>query len=566
MADMKKYKWWILLVVPLLLYLVPLSAMPLMEPDEARYSDIPSLMNRTGDYVTPRLNHVVYLEKPPLCYWATALIFRVFEENDFSSRLFVALCAWGCVVLVYRMAVFLHDEKTGLFSAAVLTTFLYHAFMGRINILDMPLAFFVSVATWAGFRFFASGGGGRGWLYLLYFSSALAFLTKGLIGIVFPFAIVVIWLLVSRRWRDIPKIFSPAGIIILLAVSSPWVILAHRENKDFLWFFFVQEHFLRYTTTMHGRDSIFLYYVPVIILGTLPWSAFLWKAASEGAVKWAADFRGEGYLFLLIWGGFIILFFSVSSSKLIPYVAPVFLPLAVAFGHIFKLHDERSRIAYAGEKSSFLHMVPVYLQAIVFIFVLVLPPFLKNMKLGGDLIIMHSEKWWWLIVIPILAQIGLLFLPDLAKRYFKKGWFVTVYVLSALFIGSLVLPASDFLSPYKSAFSLTQAIQGHVPEKSDVYQYKISLYGIDFYNHRRAPVVEDFGELGFGISLLPEEEKGRYFLSADAFFKLCKEKGDIYAVTQYKERLEDLKKNVSRVNILWDNGAYYLVRIKRNAP
>lgn len=563
MTNLKKYKWWVLLVVPLLLYLAPLSAMPLMEPDEARYSDIPSLMNRTGDYVTPRLNHVIYLEKPPLCYWATALIFRIFGESDFSSRLFVALCAWGCIVLVYRMAVFLYDEKTGLFSAAVLTTFLYHALMGRINILDMPLAFFVSVASWAGFRFFASREGGKGWLYLLYFSCALAFLTKGLIGIVFPFAIVVLWLLVSRRWRDIPKIISPVGMVILLVVAAPWVLLAHKANKDFLWFFFVQEHFLRYTTTMHGRDSVFLYYVPVLILGTLPWSAFLWKAVSEGAVKWADDFRGEGCLFLLVWSGFIVLFFSLSSSKLIPYVAPVFLPLAVAFGHVFRLHEERSGTAPASVKRPFLHMLPIYIQSIVFIFVLVLPPFLKDMKLGGDLVIMHSDKWWGLIALPILTQIGLLFLPDQARRYLKKGWFVTVYALSVLFLGSLVLPASDFLSPYKSAYSLTQAAQRQVPEKKDVYQYKISVYGIDFYSHRRAPVVEDFGELGFGIGLLPQGERERYFLSADAFYKLCKEKDDIYAVTQYKERLEDLKKNVSRVDVLWDNGAYFLVRINK---
>jgi 4-amino-4-deoxy-L-arabinose transferase-like glycosyltransferase len=563
MKNLLKYRAVILLIVPLLLYIVPLSVMPLMEPDEARYSDIPSLMNRTGDYVTPRLNHVVYLEKPPLCYWATAAAFRIFGENDFSSRLFVALCAWGCILLVYRMGFFLHDEKTGLFSAAVLTTFLYHALMGRINILDMPLAFFVSLATWAGYRRFASKDAGRGWLYLLYFSSALAFLAKGLIGIVFPFAIVVLWLAFSGRWRDIPRIVSPVGLVILLAVSVPWILLAQKANKDFLWFFFVQEHFLRYTTTMHGRDSIFLYYVPVLILGTLPWSAFLWKAAKEGAVEWAAAFRGDGYRFLLIWGVFIFFFFSLSSSKLIPYVAPVFLPLAVAFGHVFRLHEEKMTGSFAGGGKKFLYMLPVALQSLVFIVVLILPPFLKNMKLGGDLVIMHSEKWWWLVMLPILIQVTILFLPGLVQRSLRKGWFLTVYALSALFLCSLVFPAADFLSPYKSAWPLTRAIQKYVPAGKDVYQYKISLYGIDFYNHLRAPVVEDFGELGYGISLLPWKEKERYFLSADAFHELCKEKGDIFSVTQYKERLESLKRNVSKVDVLWDNGAYYLVRINK---
>ena len=91
-----------LFFIPLILYMSLLSFMPLMEPDEARYSSISSFMNSSGDYVTPRLDHVVYLEKPPLCYWATALLFRIFGENEFSSRLVVAFCAWGCVILVFK--------------------------------------------------------------------------------------------------------------------------------------------------------------------------------------------------------------------------------------------------------------------------------------------------------------------------------------------------------------------------------------------------------------------------------------------------------------------------------
>ena len=85
----------VLFLLPLLLYLVPLPFTPLMEPDEGRYSAIPSAMNATGDYVTPRLKAAVYFEKPPLSYWATAIFFRIFGENEFSSRLFAALSAWG---------------------------------------------------------------------------------------------------------------------------------------------------------------------------------------------------------------------------------------------------------------------------------------------------------------------------------------------------------------------------------------------------------------------------------------------------------------------------------------
>src|SRR5512145_2886114 len=105
LMQARSIKIIVLFILPLLLYVVPLPFIPLMEPDEGRYSAIPSAMNETGDYITPRLKAAVYFEKPPLSYWATAISFRLFGENAFSSRLFVALCAWGCILLVYRMGI-----------------------------------------------------------------------------------------------------------------------------------------------------------------------------------------------------------------------------------------------------------------------------------------------------------------------------------------------------------------------------------------------------------------------------------------------------------------------------
>ena len=175
----KRRKLLFLFVFPLFLYVIMASFMPLLEPDESRYSDIPSLMNQTGDYVTPRLHHVVYLEKPPLVYWATALIYQIFGESNFSSRLFVALCSWGCIILVYFMGARFRDNKTGLYAAGILSTFLFHFLIGKIQILDMPLTFFVCLSIWSAYLYFADGKHRRGWIYLAYIAAALAFLTKG---------------------------------------------------------------------------------------------------------------------------------------------------------------------------------------------------------------------------------------------------------------------------------------------------------------------------------------------------------------------------------------------------
>jgi hypothetical protein len=554
--DLFKNKKIIFFIIPFILYVTLLAVMPLMEPDEARYSAIPSAMNHSGDYVTPHLKGTVYLEKPPLSYWATALSFKIFGENEFSARLFTALCAWGCILLVYSIGTFFHDAKTGFYAAAVLMTSLFHFIIGRINILDMPLTFFVCLAIWAGYRHFSGGGEGKKRLYLFYLFCALAFLAKGLIGIVFPFAVTAIWLLVSKRWRDIFRLFSPIGIMIFLAVAGPWLILVQMANKDFLWFFFVQEHFLRYTTGMHQKGEPFYFYIPIIIAGTLPWCAFLFKAIKESGTEKYLQFRSPEKIFLLTWIGFIFLFFSVSSSKLIPYIAPVFLPLAVFMGHIFRVHDDQGKALDKSQSAGILYFSPVLLQSLLFIAVLLVPPFLKR----------HGISFYaWLpwVIFPILLQIAIVILPDFIREKWGKGWFMTIYVLSFLFMGSLVFPLSQFLTPYKSAYPLVKVIKDHVPAEQELYQYGMSLYGIDFYGKMRTPIVDDIGELRTGVEKLPLEEKSHYFLYTDTFFELFHQKKDIYCVTKYKN-MDNLKKEVPNLSVLWDNNYYYLVHLQKD--
>ena len=210
-------KRYILFLIPLILYIALLPTMQQMEPDEARYSLIASAMNESGNYITPHIKNVVYLEKPPLVSWVTAIFFKTFGENDFSARLFVALCAWGCILLAYFMGRHFRDETTGLYAAMLLTISSFHFVLGRINILDMPLTFFICLAIWWGYLALQKQNK-KYHFYLFYFACALAFLTKGVIGVVFPFGILIIWLIWAGRWRQIWKLFSPIGILVFLIV------------------------------------------------------------------------------------------------------------------------------------------------------------------------------------------------------------------------------------------------------------------------------------------------------------------------------------------------------------
>jgi 4-amino-4-deoxy-L-arabinose transferase-like glycosyltransferase len=413
-----------------------------------------------------------------------------------------------------------------------------------------------------GYRYFAGECQRKGWLYLLYVGSALAFMTKGLIGVVFPFGIMILWLSISKRWRDILKLFSPVGMILFLLISCPWIILVQKANKDFLWFFFVREHFLRYTATHGSRNQPIWFYVPFVVLGTLPWSAFLLKALKEGAEKRASLFKATEKHFLLTWIFFIFIFFSFSSCKLIPYIAPIFLPIAIIFGRLFMLYEDRNIDLGKGRDKRFLYDLPIIFQSLLFIAILLLPFFIRNLNLGAYRFNLHLENGWGLIILPILFQVMMVLLPLLVKQRWGRGWFLTVTLLSALFLGSIHFPISHFITPYKSAYPVSKAIHALLPPNRELFQYRTSLYGIDFYNKIRTPLVDTIGELGFGSNQLPPDERSRYYLSPEKFFSRCKEKGDIYCVTRYKENVEALKSAVSTLDVLWDNGVFYLLRLR----
>jgi hypothetical protein len=552
-------KRYVLILIPLILYIALLGIMPQMEPDEARYSLIPSAMNETGNYVTPQIKNTIYLEKPPLAYWATALSFRIFGENDFSARLFSGLCAWGCILLTFFIGRHFRDEKTGLYAAAVLTISVFSFMLGRLNILDMPLTFFLCLSIWLGYLSLASEKK-RYLSYLFYFTCALAFLTKGIIGVVFPFTILAIWLIWAGRWRQILRLISPVGIMIFLVVVCPWLYLAQKENSDFLWFFFVREHFLRFTTPMHGKTEPFYYFVPFIIGGTLPWSVFLIRALQRRAIpEWL--FRKDENKLLVVWFFFILLFYTASSSKLATYIVPVFLPIALWAGNIFR-HYEEEFSEPTGKRKIFYRLF-ITVQSLIIVAAIFLVPIAKSFAGPDSGLVIMTSGCWWIYMIPVLsAAVLMIFLPDLIGRKFRADWFLSIYLLGCLLLAGVIFLASDFLSPYRSAFVAKNAIARFVPEGHLLYQYRVNLYGIDFYNKIRTPVVADFGELWDGIIKMPEEERKKYFLTVNDFFEKIEREKEIYCITQYRERLNDLLAKHWKVDILWENGAFYLLRIR----
>jgi len=321
------------LAVPFFQYL---GQLPLIDPDEGRYAEIPREMLERGDLITPTLNYVKYFEKPPLLYWINAASLKIFGMNEFAARFPSALCGLLTVVATYIIARRLYGRRAALIGALILGTSAGFVLQSRIILTDMLLTLCLTAALGA-FIVAAQREGRRSqglpW-YLFYLFCALATLAKGLIGIVFPGGIIFFYLLVSRRWRLLKEMRLFSGLLLYLAVAAPWFVAVSLRNPEFARFFFIHEHFERFTSTVHGRYQPFWFFVPVLLGTMLPWSFFI-----PGALRRAWQDRhheeGRAGIYLVIWTAVIFLFFSKSSSKLVPYILPIFPPLAILVGHRF---------------------------------------------------------------------------------------------------------------------------------------------------------------------------------------------------------------------------------------
>jgi 4-amino-4-deoxy-L-arabinose transferase-like glycosyltransferase len=324
-----------LFAIALLLLVLEPGRIPLFEPDEGRYSEIPREMLATGDWVVPRLNGALYFEKPPLHYWAVATSFRLFGQSENSARLPVKAASVGMAVAAMLFARRRWGARVGFLAGLVTACSALVFAMARITVIDPGLSLAMTLAAFSFVAFFEAeeeNDRRRSFRALLglHVAAAAAVMLKGLIGLVLPGGAIVVWIALTGRWRLVPKLFSPVPLLVFLSLTVPWHVLVARREPSFLNFYFVHEHFDRFLKSEHRRGGHPLYFGAVLLGGFLPWTAFLGRLRETwpGLRLEAWKRRGpEGFLW--VWSILVFLFFSASKSKLIPYVEPIWPALAV---------------------------------------------------------------------------------------------------------------------------------------------------------------------------------------------------------------------------------------------
>ena len=271
---------WLALALALfaLIWLSSLGARSLVHTDEGRYAALALEMARHGDFITPRLNGLLYFEKPPLQYWIGALSIRLFGATEFAARLWPGLAGLLTVLAVGLTAGRLWGRTSGMQAFAIAGSTTWIVGLSHVLTLDAGLTLFLTL-TLCAILLAECADLPLAWrhrcAWVAWLSMACAVLSKGLVGIVIPCGSLLVASLWMRDFGPLHRLRPALGLLMLMAVAGPWFILVSLRNPGFAEFFFIHEHFARYLTQVHHRLGPWWYYLPLLLVGMLPWTSGL---------------------------------------------------------------------------------------------------------------------------------------------------------------------------------------------------------------------------------------------------------------------------------------------------
>ena len=322
-------------------YVGSLFSPGLQDDADSTHAEAAREMSVTHDHVTLKVNGNRYLEKAPLMYWAVSLSYLCFGVNEFSAHLPVAISMLLLVLLAMRWGRRAFGDRTAIYAGLFVSTAAGCYLFTRVLIPESILSLFIA----ASFYFFVTAledGGAACW-YAGYACMALAVLTKGLLAIAVVGLALLLYVAFSsewRRWREF-RLFT--GTLLFLAIAAPWHILAGIRNPHFFWFYFVNEHFMRFLGKRipkdYNKQTDSLYWA-LHLVWLFPWSLYLPIALRRPIREWMArrrpglpkvpraplNFRSRTELLCLVWAGVTLVFFSFSTNQEY-YTFPAYFPI-----------------------------------------------------------------------------------------------------------------------------------------------------------------------------------------------------------------------------------------------
>lgn len=510
-------------------WLYALGLRTLVPTDEGRYAEMAREMLASGDWITTRLNGIKYFEKPPLQIWMTALAFKWFGLGEWQARLWGGLCGLLGIGMVAYTGQRLYHLSVGISAGLILASSLLWNGMAHMNTLDMGLAAMMALALCSLLlaQTTPDAISARRWMWLCWAGMALAVLSKGLVGIVLPGATLVLYSLICRDLEIWKRLHLGTGLLVFLAISAPWFVLVSWQNPEFPQFFFIHEHFQRFTTTIHHRTAPWHYFIPILLIGILPWLGMLlqsvWQAvytAPRRSNRNPQKFQAEKIL--LIWVSVIFLFFSLSHSKLVSYILPIFPALAL----LIALHLERaSRLAWQITAGLLITLGTAG--------VLLAPRIPHWTTSAIEAANYHSAIPWVMAASALLLLAGSLVIWQIRQNQPALTTTATFIIATASMVaGTLLQLSTEAQGRYRAGYPLVAAIQAELAKSSaHTPFYAVEMYDqtLPFYLERTMTLVNFTDELAFGL----QQEPHRALPTRTAFIEQWNKPQKALAIMQH---------------------------------
>lgn len=463
-------------------YLIWLGAHPLFTPDEGRYSEVAREMTVTGDYITPRLNGVAFLDKPILYYWLQASAIKLFGLREWALRFWPAFMAlFGCLV-TYVSGRLLFNRRTGILAAIMLATNPLFYGAGHYANLDLEVAVLISTTLLFSIVALQSSSARQRSIFILlaYVFCGLAALTKGLIGLAFPIMIIGAWIVLLNKWNLLTKMRLFTGACIFIAITVPWYVLAQKANPEFFHFFFVTQQFQRFLTQADfNNPTAAWFYLPIVLAGFLPWSVFLIQALIMHVKNiWNQRKQYGAELFLLLWLVIIFSFFSFPKSKTVGYILPIFPALALLTGNFISQYWDKPK-----SKGIFFATLSFIVLCILITAACILVPQTKSIEIARDLV-PYLTNTAILFAIAGISTCALLFKNNV-KKLFSGLTLVAVIFL-------LILLASASAMNQKTIKPLIMQLKSIIKPQDEVVTYFRYYQDLPLYLERRITIVADW--------------------------------------------------------------------------
>jgi 4-amino-4-deoxy-L-arabinose transferase-like glycosyltransferase len=506
-ATLPRSAWWLIAAAVAILWFTGLDVRKLQHPDEGRYAEIAREMVVTGDWVTPRLNDLKYFEKPPMQYWLTASAYQAFGIDEWTARIVPALGGLLAILAVGFTLARLETPLAGAFAALALAGTVWHAGLSHVLTLDALLNGFLALALCA---FLLAQRDGlaqraeRGWMLVMYAALAAATLTKGLVALMIPGGALVLYTLATRDVGPWRRLHLVPGLALYAVLTVPWFVLVSNANPEFARFFFIHEHFQRFLTQEHRREGAWWYFIPIFVVGLLPWLVlFAWSLPAS----WRAAANGRGFSWqklCLCWSAFLFVFFSASGSKLPSYILPLFPALALVIGW---------QLARLPGRTLFWLTLPVALATLAIFGVTLFGAERLAATyadpLVGTALYLRFARWMQLAFAVFVA--GGAVAGVLLWRGTARARAVAIAAMTLVTLGGLQIAflGHDVFRQTRSAFGILSDAEnangGPLDPQAPMYQVSMYDQTFPFYLGRTTTIVAFRDELALGLDAEPQK-------------------------------------------------------------